>query len=157
MSGPPDWAADLGLPADVGVVARLVRLELFLHRVLDVLAAAEGITFPDYLVLAVVRRSPDQRATPGRLCEVLDRTSGGMTATLDRLESAGWIVRAADPGDRRRVVVTCTADGATLAARVNAALHAWEDGLGLTPAQQRETARATDRLLARLAPVAASV
>lgn len=152
MSSPPDWAADLGLPADVGVVARLVRLDLFLRRVLDDLTATEGITFPDYLVLAVVRRSPDHRASPGRICEVLDRTSGGMTATLDRLEAAGWCRRSADPADRRRVVVDCTPEGVAVAARVNAALHAWEDALGLTDAQQRETARAADRLLARMAP-----
>ena len=152
MSGAPDWAADLGLPADVGIVARLVRLDLFLRRILDEITAAEGIAVADYLVLAVVRRSPDHRATPGRICEVLDRTSGGMTATLDRLTTAGWVTRSPDPADRRRVVVTCTPSGVAVAARINAALHAWEDSLGLTAAQQRETARSVDRLLDRLAP-----
>ncbi len=152
MSGAPDWAADLGLPADVGIVARLVRLDLFLRRILDEITAAEGIAFADYLVLAVVRRSPDHRATPGRICEVLDRTSGGMTATLDRLTTAGWVTRSPDPADRRRVVVACTPSGVAVAARINAALHAWEDSLGLTAAQQRETARSVDRLLDRLAP-----
>lgn len=152
MSGAPDWAADLGLPADVGIVARLVRLDLFLRRILDEITAAEGIAVADYLVLAVVRRSPDHRATPGRICEVLDRTSGGMTATLDRLTTAGWVTRSPDPADRRRVVVACTPSGVAVAARINAALHAWEDSLGLTAAQQRETARSVDRLLDRLAP-----
>jgi len=152
VSGAPDWAADLGLPADVGIVARLVRLDLFLRRILDEITAAEGIAVADYLVLAVVRRSPDHRATPGRICEVLDRTSGGMTATLDRLTTAGWVTRSPDPADRRRVVVACTPSGVAVAARINAALHAWEDSLGLTAAQQRETARSVDRLLDRLAP-----
>ena len=54
---PGDWAAKLGLPADVGIVARLVRLDLFVRRVLDDLCGAEGIAVADYLVLAVVRRS----------------------------------------------------------------------------------------------------
>ena len=47
-----DWAAELGLPADVGIVARLVRLDLFVRRVLDDLCGAEGIAVADYLVLA---------------------------------------------------------------------------------------------------------
>lgn len=152
MSPAHHWAADLGLPGDVGIVARLVRLDLFLRRVLEDLTAAEGISVADYLVLAVVRRSPEHRATPGHISAVLDRTSGGMTLTLDRLARSGWVARTPDPDDRRRVVVTCTPAGLEVATRINAALHAWEDSLGLTETQQRETARAVDRLLERLAP-----
>jgi len=142
-----DWAADLGLPADVGILARLVRLQLLLQRVLDDLAGAAGVSAADYLVLAVVRRSPDQRATPGRIAEILDRTSGGMSLALDRLEKAGWLRRSADPADRRRVVVELTPEGLAVATRVNADLHAWEESLGLSPTQQRDTARVVDRLL----------
>jgi DNA-binding MarR family transcriptional regulator len=147
----PDWAADLGLPADVGIVARLVRLDLFVRRVLDDLCGAEGIAVADYLVLAVVRRSAGHRATPSRLCRVLDRTSGGMSLALDRLEAAGWLVRSDDPDDGRRVVVELTPAGLALARRVNDALHEWEASLELTVAQQRETARVVDRLLDRFA------
>ena len=142
-----DWAAELGLPADVGILARLVRLQLLLQRVLDDIAGAAGVSASDYLVLAVVRRSPGQRATPTRICEVLDRTSGGMTLALDRLEQAGWLRRSADPDDRRRVVVELTPEGLAVATRVNADLHAWEEGLDLSPTQQRDTSRVVDRLL----------
>jgi DNA-binding MarR family transcriptional regulator len=146
-----DWAADLGLPADVGIVARLVRLDLFVRRVLDGITAAEDIAVADYLVLAVVRRSPGHRATPSRICSILDRTSGGMSLALDRLEAAGWLVRSGDPDDGRRVVVALTPAGLALATRVNDALHEWEASLELTPAQQRDTARTVDRLLDRFA------
>ena len=44
----------------------------------------------DYLVLGVVRRSPGHRSAPTAICEVLGRTTGGMSLTLDRLEAAGW-------------------------------------------------------------------
>lgn len=142
-----DWAAELGLPADVGILARLVRLQLLMQRVLDDLAGAAGVSAADYLVLAVVRRSPGQQATPGRIAEILDRTSGGMSLALDRLEKAGWLRRSADPADRRRVVVELTPEGLAVATRVNADLHAWEELLGLSPAQQRDTARVVDRLL----------
>ena len=142
-----DWAAELGLPADVGILARLVRLQLLMQRVLDDLAGAAGVSVADYLVLAVVRRSPDQQATPGRIAEILDRTSGGMSLALDRLEKAGWLRRSADPADRRRVVVELTPEGLAVATRVNADLHAWEESLGLPPTQQRDTERVVDRLL----------
>jgi DNA-binding MarR family transcriptional regulator len=144
-----DWADELGLPADVGIVARLVRLDLFVRRVLDDLCGAERIAVADYLVLAVVRRSPAHRAAPSRLCRILDRTSGGMSLALDRLEAAGWLVRSDDPDDGRRVVVELTSSGLALATRVNDALHDWEASLELSDAQQRETARVVDRLLAR--------
>lgn len=142
-----DWAAELGLPADVGIVARLVRLDLLVRRVLDDITAAAGISVADYLVLAVVRRSPDHRATPTRICEVLDRTSGGMTLALDRLAKAGWLRRSADPADRRRVVVELTPEGLAVAARINADLHAWEDSLDLAPSRQRQIGRVVDQLL----------
>jgi len=151
MGTAPDWAAELGLPDDVGIVARLVRLDLFVRRVLDALCAAEGLAVPDYLVLAVVRRSPGGRAAPSQLCRILDRTSGGMSLALDRLEAAGWLVRSDDPDDGRRVVVELTPAGLALATRVNDALHAWEASLELSDAQQRETARVVDRLLDRFA------
>ncbi len=143
-----DWAAELGLPADVGILARLVRLELLVQRVLDDLTAAAGTSVGDYLVLAVVRRSPDHRATPTRICEILDRTSGGMSLALDRLAAAGWLRRSADPDDRRRVVVELTPEGLAVATRINADLHAWEDGLGLSPSRQRQIGRVVDQLLA---------
>ena len=59
----------------------------------------------DYLVLSTVRRSPGGRNAPTQLCRVLGRTTGGMTLTLDRLESNGFLRRLPDPDDRRRVIV----------------------------------------------------
>lgn len=143
------WAAELGLPDDVGILARLVRLDLLVQRVLDDITAAEGIAVADYLVLAVVRRSPGSQATPTRICEILDRTSGGLSLAFDRLESAGWLTRSSDPADGRRVVVALTPSGFTLATRVNDALHQWEASLELSADQQLATARVVDELLER--------
>jgi DNA-binding MarR family transcriptional regulator len=72
-----------------------------------------------------------------------------MSLALDRLEAAGWLVRSDDPDDGRRVVVELTSSGLALATRVKDALHDWEASLELSDAQQRETARVVDRLLAR--------
>ena len=142
----PAWADGLYLP-DVGLVARIMRLNLLVTRFLDAITAAEGIATADYLVLGVVRRSPRHRTSPSRICEVLGRSTGGMTLTLDRLESEGWITRAPDPGDRRRVVVGLTPDGLALSTRLNGALHAWERGLSLPPRRQATMARGVDDLL----------
>ena len=82
------------------------------------------------------------------MCELLGRSTGGMTLTLDRLVGAGWVTRTPDPADRRRVVVTLSDAGLALSERVNDALHAWEEALGLTREDRAEAIRTVDRLLA---------
>jgi DNA-binding MarR family transcriptional regulator len=44
-------------------------------------------------------------ATPGRLAEATGLSSGGITVALDRLESAGYIRREPNPGDRRSLLI----------------------------------------------------
>jgi DNA-binding MarR family transcriptional regulator len=121
---------ELELPAE-GLLARIVRLNIAVTAVLEDITGAAGISLADYLVLAVVRRSPGQRSAPTAICGVLGRTSGGMSLTLDRLEAAGWVRRSVDPDDRRRVVVELTGAGLRLATKVNRALHVWEQGVEL--------------------------
>lgn len=142
------WEPDLDTPAEPGLVAKVVRLNLLVTRALEDLATSAGISLGDYLVLGVVRRSPEGRTTPTRICEVLRRTTGGMTLTIDRLEAAGWLTRSADSRDRRRVVVELTDAGRELAIRVNQEMHDWEDRLAL-PVRSRERIDAQlDALLA---------
>jgi DNA-binding MarR family transcriptional regulator len=43
--------------------------------------------------------------TAGELARRTGLTSGTITAVIDRLEKAGFVRRAKDPGDRRRVVI----------------------------------------------------
>src|SRR4051812_37338742 len=43
--------------------------------------------------------------TAGMLAEQLGLTTGAVTGVINRLESAGFVRRVADPKDRRRVVV----------------------------------------------------
>jgi len=43
--------------------------------------------------------------TAGRLAELTGLTTGAITGVLNRLERAGYLARAQDPADRRRVVV----------------------------------------------------
>lgn len=143
------------LPGTDGLLGHVVRLNVAVDRVLNEIVGASAISVSDYLVLGVVRRSPDSRSAPTAICEVLGRTTGGMSLTLDRLESAGLIRRLPDPGDRRRVVVEATDTGIDLAKQVNADLHAWEDSLGLSDAERTDLALAIGSLTAAIdaAPV----
>jgi DNA-binding MarR family transcriptional regulator len=126
----PHAHPDLDLP-DGGLLGAIVRLNLAVTRVLEDHAGRCGLTFADYLVLGVVRRSPDQRSAPTAIAATLDRTTGGMTLTLDRLERAGLVRRTRHARDGRRVVIELTAPGRRVATAVNEALHRWEDELEL--------------------------
>jgi DNA-binding MarR family transcriptional regulator len=44
-------------------------------------------------------------ASAGGLAQATGLTSGAVTALIDRLEKAGYVVRAADPHDRRRTLI----------------------------------------------------
>ena len=131
-----------------GLLGHVVRLNVAVDRVLTSITGRSGISVADYLVLGVVRRSPEHRSAPSVICEVLGRTSGGMSLTLDRLERDGLIRRLPDPDDRRRVVVEATPAGVALAKRVNADLHEWEDSLGASDVERDALAASLGRLTA---------
>lgn len=130
-------------------MARLVALQLVVNQQLEAVTAEHGITLGDYLVLGVIRRSPGEVCVPSAVCEVLRRTSGGMTLTLDRLQAAGWLTREPDPADRRRVLLRLTTAGRQLAVAVNRSLHAWERAIAGTR-KRAAIAQVIDELLALL-------
>ncbi len=119
---PDTWTRD----GESGLMARLVALQLVAGQQLESVTAGHGLALGDYLVLGVIRRAPDGVCAPSAVCEVLRRASGGMTLTLDRLESAGWLTRSPDASDRRRVLLRLTPTGEALTIAVNEDLHAWE-------------------------------
>jgi DNA-binding MarR family transcriptional regulator len=137
----------LDLPeGDDDLLGHVVRLEILVGQVLDRIATAHGISAADYLVLGVIRRSPGHRSAPTAICDVLGRTTGGMSLTLDRLERAGWVRRLPDPSDRRRIVVEATESGLALAASVNVDLHRWESGLAADPVERVDLGASLARL-----------
>jgi DNA-binding MarR family transcriptional regulator len=114
-------ASYLSEPGALGLFTRITRVGLlvdaFQHRSLDPL----GLLFIDYSVLRVLQLAGEPfRMSPSELSEIVLRSSGGMTQILDRLEKTGLIERAADPLDRRKVVVGLTPDGLRTAERANA-------------------------------------
>jgi DNA-binding MarR family transcriptional regulator len=59
--------------------------------------------------LIVTQKEP---LTAGRLAELTGLSTGAITGVLDRLENAGFVARAEDPNDRRRVVIRYTPERA---------------------------------------------
>ncbi len=127
--GERSWREDVGLEeSEVGLLARVVRLNMVVTQVLDGLVEPYEVSVSDFLVLATIRRGV---SSPVELCRVLGRTTGGMSLTVDRLVRAGWVERHPDPVDRRRIMVELTASGTAKAEEVNRALHDWEEGMEL--------------------------
>jgi DNA-binding MarR family transcriptional regulator len=142
----PAWADELALES-VGLVARLLRLHLLFGRLLDDVTSAVGIGDADYLVLGLVERSGEGGGSPTRIAEILGRSTGGMTLTLDRLEGMGWVTREPDPADRRRILVRLTPTGLDATHRVRDALYAWEASLDLADRDREQLFASVDALL----------
>ena len=98
------------LPTLVLLLARLERLnESFMAGV----CRRHDISPSELRVLAMLRHRTDAgRVSPSQLAEWIVQTSGGLTATLHRLEEADNVVRVEDPDDGRGRLVQLTDRGA---------------------------------------------
>ena len=98
------------------------------------------LTPNDYSVLATLRRAGKPYAlNPTRLYGVLQRSSGGMTKMLKRLEERGLIRRDPDPEDGRGSIVRLTRKGLGLQDRAFVAfLVASQERLAPLSAKQRD-------------------
>ncbi|MED5600489.1 MAG: MarR family transcriptional regulator [Actinomycetota bacterium] len=68
-------------------------------------------TSAEAAVLMLLANHDTQAVSPTFIGEWIVQTSGGLTATLRRLEQRGWIRRLPDPADGRGRLVTLTAAG----------------------------------------------
>jgi DNA-binding MarR family transcriptional regulator len=103
MVDQPEW--DLRLGYLINDVSRLRRM------MFDRALAPLGITRSQWWVLAFISRKDGLPQT--QLANELDVGKVGVGALIDRLESSGFVIRQADPIDRRvkRVYVTKQARG----------------------------------------------
>jgi DNA-binding MarR family transcriptional regulator len=93
----------------IALLARLSELiDAFQREVLEPF----DLTPNDYVVLAALRRAgPPYRLAPSKLYSDLERSSGGMTKMLKRLEKLGLVGRSPDPEDGRSTLVALTPAG----------------------------------------------
>lgn len=67
-------------------------------------AEKTGLNVTDYKCLGTVLQH--QPVTPGQLARIVGLSGAAMTTVLDRLERSGFVRRAPDPSDRRRLLVS---------------------------------------------------
>jgi MarR family transcriptional regulator, organic hydroperoxide resistance regulator len=77
-----------------------------------------GLTYPQYVTMLVLWEDPARSRSVGELGERLQLDSGTLTPLLKRLASMGYVTRARDADDERRVLVTLTAAGLALRDRL---------------------------------------
>jgi DNA-binding MarR family transcriptional regulator len=118
---PKKWRAELGSVDEdtVLIMAWLAQLSRTIYEAYQADLSSFGLTYSEYTALHTLRiGGPPYRMSPTRLNQVLALSSGGITKTIDRLESAGLVKRAADPSDGRGVLVVLSARGRKMAARI---------------------------------------
>jgi DNA-binding MarR family transcriptional regulator len=99
----------------MGVVGRVSRLARELEQRLEPVFARNGLEAGLFDVLATLRRAGEPyRMRPADLAQAVMLTSSGTTKRLDRLETAGLIVRRPDPQDRRGLLIELTPAGRQL-------------------------------------------
>ena len=110
-------------------MVRLARLSVLIEGFQQEVLAPFELSSGDYGVLAALRRAGEPyQLSPSKLYSRLERSSGGMTKILKRLEEAGLVVRSPDPRDGRGSVVSLSEEGLSLQERVfNAFLSATSD------------------------------
>jgi DNA-binding MarR family transcriptional regulator len=99
MSSDAQRRADL-LDAVVGATRQMAGQGI---RFSQAVADRHGLALTD--VEALEQLATLGRATAGQMAELTGLTSGAATRMIDRLEQSGFIRRAADPADRRRVIL----------------------------------------------------
>ena len=118
---PESWRRELGRVDEdtVLIMAGLARLSRTIDEVYSADLHSFGLTYSEYTALHTLRiEGPPYRMSPSRINEALALSSGGVSKTIDRLESAGLVKRTPDPNDGRGVLVALTARGRKLAAKI---------------------------------------
>jgi DNA-binding MarR family transcriptional regulator len=94
------------------LITRLARLSVLIEAFQRETLEPFDLTPSDYAVLTALRSAgPPYELSPSRLYNSLERSSGGMTKMLKRLEKLGFVKRARDPEDGRGTLVALTASG----------------------------------------------
>lgn len=111
----PGWERDqipASLIAALELSKRISRIGGLFEQATKAELAELGLTYAEFDVLAALHRAgPPHRLKPSELSKALFLTSGGTSNVLQRLETAGYVERAANPGDARSRWVQLTAEG----------------------------------------------
>ena len=107
-------ATDDWLRLDQQLCFALYSTSLAMTKIYKPILGELGLTYPQYLVMLVLWET--DKLTVSALGERLTLDSGTLTPLLKRLEVAGFVARARDDEDERRVLVSLTDAGRRLRA-----------------------------------------
>lgn len=88
------------------IIAALRAIDGDMQRIDELAAARLGINLTDFRCLDLLSRGEPVAA--GQLAAESGLTTGAVTALIDRLEASGYVRRARDTKDRRRVLIVPT-------------------------------------------------
>jgi DNA-binding MarR family transcriptional regulator len=94
---------------------------------LERLLAQEGASIEHWRVLEVL--SDEQGRSMGELAQLVLMNHPALTKLMDRMVSRGWVHRAADPADSRKVLVFITDAGLEFAARLRERVAEYHDAI----------------------------
>jgi DNA-binding MarR family transcriptional regulator len=132
---PIDEAADQwarrwkGVP-QMHAVTSLMRVQQLVLARLDGILKPHGLTFARYEALVLLTFSSRGSLPLGMMGERLQVHPTSVTSIVDRLESAGLVVRRRHPDDGRAVLAEITESGRSLVQLATADLVAADFGLG---------------------------
>jgi len=128
----------------LSITARLRFVQKYLEQELEADLAKYELSYPNFLVLATLRRrNPPYQMSQRMLMDQLGLTSGTISVRLDRLAEFGLVERRPDLNDRRGSIALLTAKGATICESVFPEYAANEDRLLLSLTADEQAVLAT--------------
>lgn len=121
------------------------QVELAVRSRLDDMFRPIGLTALQYTALTVLERHPN--LTSAQLARNSFVTSQSMADMVTALQDQGFIARHRDPSDRRRLVLSLTADGRKLLRRYRGKVSALEEEM-LSALSSRQATELRRSLLA---------
>jgi DNA-binding MarR family transcriptional regulator len=133
------WALRWGAVEQMHAVTSLMRVQQLVLGQLDDLLRPHGLTFARYEALVLLVFSRAGSLPLGKMGERLQVHPTSVTSIVDRLESAGLVVRRKHPEDGRAVLAEITALGRSVVEQATADLVDADFGLdALTGDQLRQ-------------------
>ncbi len=123
-------------PLDDQLCFALYAASMAVQRAYKPLLDGIGITYPQYLVLHVLWE--EEARSVGAIAERLALESSTVTPLVKRLEAAGFVTRARDTADERRVEVRLTTRGKTVREECGCLADAVVERSGMTLAELGE-------------------
>jgi len=106
------------------VVVSILRTAAVVQRHLAQVVEAQGITIQQYNVLRILRGAGDAGLPTLAIRDRMVEEAAGITRLLDKLESAGHVVRERSTPDRRQVLCHITPSGVSVIAALDQRMDA---------------------------------